>query len=82
MENKEIQVSEASSPGSRIEPWKLKIFVISGIAGVSLGLFSAYLLIKNAERSGHRPTVSAREGMQLGLMLFGTVRSVASLWEK
>ena len=82
MDKNAIQIQEADNPAPRIEPWKLKIYVISGVGGIALGLLSAYMLIKNAERSGHQPTISAREGLQLGLMLFGTVRSVATLWEK
>jgi hypothetical protein len=81
MDNNAIQIQEADTPAPRIEPWKLKLYIISGVGGVALGLLSAFMLIKNAERSGHEPSVSAREGLQLALLLFGTVRSVANLWE-
>lgn len=63
------------------EPWKVKLFVLGGVVGAAAGLLSAYLLVKNSERTGIQPTVSGREGFQIAVLLLGVIRSIARLWE-
>jgi hypothetical protein len=62
--------------------WEKKILLIGGVVGVAVGLGSAYLLIKNVEKTGKQPTLQPREGLKLAILLFGLVRNVANLWEE
>jgi hypothetical protein len=62
--------------------WKNKLLVIGGVFGAAIGLGSALLLIKNAEKSGKRPTLQSKEALKLAILLFGLVRNVATLWEE
>lgn len=59
--------------------WKTKALIIGGVLGALVGLGGAYLLIQNAEREGNTLTITAGDGVKLGLLLMGTLRQVASL---
>ena len=62
------------------ESWKPKALVIGAVLGAVIGLSAAYLLIQNTEE-GTRPEISAGEGIKLGTLVFGLLRSVALLGE-
>jgi|WetSurMetagenome_2_1015567.scaffolds.fasta_scaffold1220209_1 hypothetical protein len=60
---------------------KTKTLIIGAVAGAALGLAGAFLLNRRAEETGTEITVSAGEGMRLGVMLVGLLRAVADLGE-
>ena len=61
--------------------WKTKTMLIGGVLGALIGVGGAYLLIQNAERQGNVVSVTAGDGVKLGLMLMGVLRQVAALGE-
>lgn len=65
-----------------VDNWQTKTLVLGGVLGAAVGLLSALLLVKNAERNGIRPTVGSREGFQMAVLAFGLIRSIANLWEE
>jgi len=56
--------------------WKIKTMVIGGVIGALFGVGVTYLLVQRAVREDAKPTLSASEGIQLGLGLLGLVRLV------
>jgi hypothetical protein len=60
---------------------KTKTLIIGAVTGAALGLAGAFLLTRHAEETGTDITVSAGEGMRLGVMLVGLLRAVADLGE-
>ena len=64
-----------------MEPWMTKTLIIGAGVGAATGLLGAYLLVRNSQNSGLKPTVSPREFVKIALLLLGTIRSVANLWE-
>ena len=56
--------------------WKIKTMVIGGVMGTLFGVGVTYLLVQRAVREDAKPTLSASEGIQLGLGLLGLVRLV------
>jgi hypothetical protein len=46
-----------------------------------IGVGGAYLLIQNAEKQGNVVSVTAGDGVKLGLMVLGVLRQVAALGE-
>ena len=60
-----------------MEPWMTKTLIIGAGVGAATGLLGAYLLVRNSQNS----TVSPREFVKIALLLLGTIRSVANLWE-
>ncbi len=59
--------------------WKTKLLIYGGVLGVLVGLGGALILIKNSEREGRTPDITPGEGIQIGLLLLGLLRAVASL---
>ena len=52
---------------------------IGGVAGALIGLAGAYLLVQNAERENNPIEISTGEGVKLAVMVFGLLRSIATL---
>jgi hypothetical protein len=74
---------EEKSNGSfaQIKPsngWKPKVLIIGGVVGAAVGIAAAYLLIQRSETDGP-PDVSVGEGVKLGVLVFGLLRSIANL---
>ena len=61
--------------------WKPKVLVIGGGIGLLTGLLAAYLMIQRAEKDETKPELSAGDGVKLGVLVLGLLRSVAMLGE-
>lgn len=56
-----------------------KVLLIGALAGAAMGVIAAMMLQRRAERAGTDITLSAGEGVQLGMMALGLIRAVAAL---
>jgi hypothetical protein len=63
----------------KITNLKPKILAIGGLIGAVMGLGAAFLLIQRAERENRPPSLSAAEGIKLGLVALGAMKQVAQL---
>ncbi len=61
-----------------VENWKPRVLLIGGVLGALVGVAAAYLLIQRAEED-RPPKMNVGEGVKLGVMVFGLLRSIASL---
>ncbi|HEX7973229.1 MAG TPA: hypothetical protein VF498_02385 [Anaerolineales bacterium] len=61
---------------------KMKVLIIGAAAGAAVGLAAAYLLNQTAEREGREPQMSPGDGVRLGLLVLGLLRSITVLGEK
>lgn len=68
--------SELMENGSN---WKSRAMLIGGAVGLLAGLTAAYLLVQRAEREQTEPQLNAREGIKLGLLVFGLLREISQL---
>jgi len=59
--------------------WKTRTIVSGALIGAVAGLAAAVLLTRRAEREGRETAISAGEGVQLGMLVFGLLRTIASL---
>lgn len=62
------------------ENWQPRVLMVGAVLGALVGMGAAYLLIKSNEREGP-PQISAGEGVKLGVLVLGLLRSVSSLGE-
>lgn len=59
--------------------WVPRVLVIGTVIGALTGLLGAYLLVLRSKNDPEPPTLDAREGVKLGVLLFGLLRAVSLL---
>jgi len=59
-----------------------RVILGGALIGACAGVFAAYLLTRRAARKGREAALTANEGMQLGMLIFGLLRAIAALGEK
>ena len=59
-----------------------RTLLFGALIGAFTGLAAAYLLQRRAEETGTEISITAGDGMKLGLMVLGLLRAVASLGEE
>ena len=64
---------------SEMQAWKRKVFIIGALLGALIGLGGAYLFIQKADDPEHLPAVTAGDGVRLGLLVLGLLRSIVEL---
>lgn len=74
-------VNDQNAIQPAMEPWMTKTLILGASVGAATGLLGAYLLVRNSQNSGVKPEISVREFVKIAVLLLGTVRSVANLWE-
>ncbi len=62
--------------------WTGKLLAIGGVLGAVTGMAAAYLLVQRSRKLGEKPTLELGEGIRLGVLVFGLLRSVALLGER
>ena len=62
------------------ENWKKKVLITGGVVGVAIGLLTAFMLVRSAEKNGHRtPEVRPTDLLGTAIAIIGVVRGIASL---
>ena len=59
-----------------------RILLLGALIGAFTGLIAAMILQRRAERTGTEISLSAGEGVQLGVMIMGLLRAIAALGEE
>jgi hypothetical protein len=62
--------------------WKTRTILGGAMIGAFAGLAAAYMLTRRAEREGRETAISAGEGVQLGFLVVGLLRAIASLGDE
>lgn len=75
----EIETME-TSPLSRLPEltWRSKAMIVGGVVGAAVGVTAAYMLAQRS-KDGQPPQMSVGEGVKLGVLVFGLLRSIANL---
>jgi len=61
-----------------VDDWTPKALLIGGVIGAVVGVAAAYLLVQRS-KEGEAPEVSLGEGVKLGVLVLGLLRSIANL---
>jgi len=61
------------------DSWKLRTLIIGAIIGAATGLSAAYLLTRRAEQQGQALTITSGQGLKLGVLVAGLLRSILNL---
>jgi hypothetical protein len=59
--------------------WKNRTILGGALVGAFAGLIAAYLLTRRAEREEREAPITPSEGIKLGLLIFGLLRTIAAL---
>ncbi len=59
-----------------------RVLVFGALIGAATGLAAAMMLQRRAQKTGREITLSAGEGIQLGVMVLGLLRAVAGLADR
>ena len=59
-----------------------RILLFGALIGAVTGLIAAMILQRRAERTGTDISLSAGEGVQLGVMIMGLLRAIAALGDE
>ena len=63
------------------QSWKVKTLLVGAAVGALTGLGAAYLLTRRAEQKGESLKISSGQGLKLGMLIAGLMRSILSLGE-
>ncbi|MBW8011417.1 MAG: hypothetical protein FVQ83_09275 [Chloroflexi bacterium] len=58
---------------------RTKTLAAGAIIGALTGLGAAYLLVQRADRNESETSLTTREGLRLGVLILGMLRSIAQL---
>lgn len=73
------EVAETSSSAlGRALTWQTKAMIIGGVLGAAVGIAGAYMLSQRT-KDGETPEISVGEGVKIGVLVFGMLRSIANL---
>lgn len=61
---------------------KSEILIIGAILGALTGLGAAYLLVQRATRTEDEVSLTTGEGLRLGFLILGLLRSISSLGDE
>ncbi len=59
--------------------WRTKVLIIGVVVGAAVGAGAAYLYLQRSDNPNAKPNFTTGDGMRLGLLLLGLLRSVAEL---
>lgn len=59
-----------------------RVLIFGALIGAATGLAAAMILQRRAQKTGTEISLSAGEGIQLGVMIMGLLRAVAGLADK
>jgi hypothetical protein len=62
--------------------WKTRTLLMGAVVGLLVGVAAAYLMVQRAEDEHTTPQLQAKEGIKLGVLLFGLLREVAALGDR
>jgi hypothetical protein len=57
---------------------KSDTLILGAIIGMLTGIGAAYLLVKRADKTGDEVSVTTGEGLRLGFIILGLLRSIAA----
>jgi hypothetical protein len=77
VDDNEIMETPASSRLPALT-WQTKAMLLGGVVGAAVGVTAAYMLAQRS-KDGQPPKMSVGEGVKIGVLVFGLLRSIANI---
>jgi len=61
-----------------LDIWKPRTMVLGGLIGATIGVLAGYLILQRGE-DNKPPELTAVDGVKIGVLVFGLLRSIANL---
>lgn len=74
-------IEQPESPLQVDDSWRVRTLVIGAVLGALTGLGAAFLLTRRAEQKGEAVSITPGQGLKLGVLLAGVLRSILNLGE-
>jgi hypothetical protein len=75
----EIEIKETSTLSRFSDiPWQTRAILVGGVIGAAVGVTAAYMLSQRS-KDGQPPKMSVGEGVKIGVLVFGLLRSIANI---
>ena len=58
--------------------WRTTVMIVGGVGGAAVGVAAAYMLAQRSQ-DDQPPEMSVGEGVKLGVLVFGLLRSISNL---
>jgi hypothetical protein len=58
--------------------WRTKAMIVGGVVGAAVGMAAAYMLAQRS-KDDQPPEMSLGEGVKIGVLVFGLLRSISNL---
>ncbi len=62
---------------NKSENWKLKTLLLGAGIGAVTGVIASLIIVQRAEQTGSKPSLTAGDGVKVGLGLLGVLRQIA-----
>jgi hypothetical protein len=72
-------MTEKALQAEVVSNWKPKALIIGGVIGAVAGLTAAFLYIQRVEDDKEPPKISVGDGVKIGVLVLGLLRSIATL---
>lgn len=64
------------------DPWKKKVLFVGGFIGLLSGVLAAYLLIQKSQQNEKELSISAGDGVKVGLGVLGVMKLISDLADR
>ena len=72
------EIEEAMTSSGLTLTWRTRAMIVGGVVGAAVGVAAAYMIAQRS-KDDQPPEMSLGEGIKIGVLVFGLLRSISNL---